>query len=279
MPIMAKSNRKGYSGPNKRYRNKAAQDAAIAYKANQVPAKKATVKLIKAVISSELETKFCSSTETNSGRNSNLALADVIPMLPYIDQDNGNGVAYQRLGTKISPKSIYSDVHVSIYPDLLRSTAVIVHCYVLTSKQFKNMNSVISSAPITKLLRTGDANQYFNFDGNIDVSMLPVNNVEFNLIKHIKFKLCKNTGLTQDETGAGNQPIAGPLSKAFRVKLDPPKKLIYEQDAGSPRSVHYPNNYAPFMLIGYTHQDGSILDYANQDIRVMVRNNIWYDDA
>jgi len=271
-PLVGKTKRK--------YRNKAAADAA-ASKQKELPKvqKKATVKLIKKVIASELETKFRSSTETFSGRNSNLALGDVIPMLPHLDQDTGNGSAWERLGTKISPKSVYSDVHVSLYPALLRSTAVTVHVYVLTCKAFRNMNSVIASAPITKLLRSGDQNQTFNFDGNLDNATLPVNNADFTLIKHMKFNLEKNTGLTQDEISDGNQPIAGRLSKQFRVKLDAPAKLIYEQDAGSPRSVHYPNNYAPFMLIGYTHQDGSILDYANQDIRVMVRNNLWFDDA
>jgi len=235
--------------------------------------------VVKKQIASELETKFVSFTQTDSGRNSNLALADVIPCLPPLVQDQGLGSSFQRLGCKVSPKSLYTDVHVSLYPALLRSTAVIVHVYVLTCKAFKSMPTVLSSAPITKLLRSGDANQTFNFDGHIDNAMLPINNADFTLIKHKKFVLQKNTGLTQDEIGDGNQPLGGPISKSFRVKLDPPAKLIYEQDGNLPRTVLYPNNYAPFMLIGYTHTDGSIIDYANQDIFVTVRPSLWYDDA
>jgi len=241
-------------------------------------APKPTVALIKSVIAREQETKFRSETTGSQLSNSQISSADIIRLLPKLVQDQGGGTAYERLATKISPRSLTADCHVSFAPDLNRSMAIEVHYFVLTSKSQKNINSVLGLT-LANLLRTGDQNMYFPFDGNVDVAMLPVNTTEYNVIKRGKFKMSKNTGLLQDSTTAGNQPLGGPVSKSFKVTIPTPSKLVYEQDDQSPRQINYPNNFAPFIVFGYTHQDTSVPDFLNTDIKVVVRSHLWYDDA
>jgi len=243
-----------------------------------VPRKAATVRLIKSVIAREAETKYRSETTGSQLSNSQISSGDIIRLLPKLIQDEGEGTAYQRLGTKVTPKKLTASCHVSFAPDLNRSMAVEVHYFVLTSKSQKNINSVLGLT-LANLLRTGDQNMYFPFDGNVDIAMLPVNTTEYNVIKRGSFKLSKNTGLLQDSTTAGNQPQGGPVSKSFNITIPHPAKLVYEQDDQSPRQVNYPNNFAPFIVFGYTHQDTSIPDFLNQDIKVVVRPHLWYDDA
>jgi len=255
-----------------------------ARKARKSPAKKgtkstkATVKLIKKVIASENETKFRSETTGSQTSNSQITSGDIIRLLPKLEQDDGLGTAYQRLATKVTPRSLKAHCHVSFSPDLNRSMAIEVHYFVLTSKSQKNTNSILGLT-LANLLRTGDQNMYFSFDGNVDVAMLPVNDTEYNVLKRGKFKLSKNTGLLQDSTTAGNQPLGGPVSHSFVINIPTPAKLLYEQDDQVPRQIVYPNNFAPFIVFGYTHQDTSVPDFLNQDIKVVVRPQLWYDDA
>lgn len=246
--------------------------------AKAVPRKAATVKLIKSVIAGETETKFVSETTGAFTANSAITSADIVRLLPKLIQDEGEGFAYQRLATKVAPRSLKAHLHVSFAPEVNRSMAITVHYFVLTSKSQKNINSVLGLT-LANLLRTGDSNMYFNFDGNVDNAMLPVNTTEYNVIKRGKFNLAKNTGLLQDSTTAGNQPLGGPVSKDWTITIPTPAKLVYEQDNQSPRTVNYPNNFAPFIVFGYTHQDTSVPDYLNQDIKVVVRPEMWYDDA
>jgi len=241
--------------------------------------KKATVKLIKSVIASELETKLVIETVDNLPHNSPITGGDKTRLLPRLVQDQGEGNAYERLGTKITPKKLKINCHVNLTDGLDRSTAVTVHWFALHSRQFKEMNTVLSSANMSRLLRTGNSGQYFPFDGNVDVAMLPVNNTDFTVIKRGSFNLSKNTGFVQDATTSGNQPIVGPVSKSWSFDIPCPAKLIYEQDNNTPRTTYYPNNFAPFIVFGYTHQDGSVPDQANQDITCIVQTQLWYDDA
>jgi len=251
------------------------QQRARAY----VKEKTAQVKLIKSVIAAENETKFCAVTVRYGAHNSEITQTDMIPCLPKLVQDQGEGNAYERLSTKISPRKLSLHCQVGWGPNLTRSGAITVYWFVLTSKSYKSMTGVLANANMQRLLRTGDSNQYGPFSGSPDTAMLPVNNTDFNVIKRGSFNLSKNTGVVQDITTAGNQPVAGPLMKKWVVNIPCPSKLIYEQDNNSPRVEYYPNNFAPFVVFGYTHQDQTIPDYTNQDIWVTAKSQIWYDDA
>jgi len=202
----------------------------------------------------------------------------MIPCLPKIVQDEGKGANYQRMGTRITPKSVTVHITASITKELTRSTAITVYWYILESKKYKNLMDSLANGPMTSLLRTGTAG-VAGFGGQPYIASLPVNNDLFRVLKRGHFNLGKNTGVVQDDTTAGNQPLAQPLVKNWSVKLKTPKRLMYNEDEDAPRLVYYPNNFAPFIVFGYVHQDQDVPDLANQDLSVTVRNSVWYDDA
>jgi len=242
--------------------------------------KNATVALIKNVIAREQETKYVSYiSSAGADYNSSITGADIIDCLPPLLQDSGEGNAYERLGVKITPRSLTVKCHVSFGPSITRSSAITVYWYLLTAKASRNLTQLSSNVSMSRLLRAGNSNQYLQFDGTAYNAMLPVNNSDFTVLKRGSFNLQKNTGVVQDSTAGGNQPLVGPVSKTWSMKLDPPAKLTYEPDNASPRTVYFPNNYAPFLVFGYVHQDQSASDLVNQDIRVTVASELWYDDA
>lgn len=245
--------------------------------------KKATVALIKSVVAAEEETKFVSQTQQfRVTHNSGITNGDIIPCLPKLIQDEGEGAAWQRMGMKVSPKSTYVDCYVSL-SDVERSGAIEVFWWVLTHKTQKNIPQLNAAGGVdmTEFLRTGEASRTVGFVGTTDTCTLPVNNAMFSVLKRGSFKLGKNTGQVQDSITVGNQPLYAAISKRWRIKLSAPKKLTYSQDASPPgaRTIEYPNGYAPFLVFGYVHQNQTTPDTLNQDISVTIRNAMFYDDA
>lgn len=239
------------------------------------------VALIKSVIARESETKFRS--EIVSDRvthNSQIGFADLIYCLPKLVQDQGEGAIYERLGRKVSVRKCEFAIDVGM-TDVVRSNNIIVHMWILTNKAVKALNRLDSTnTPMNRLIMLGSTAQYQSYNGYAQDAMLPINSSQFAVLHHRKFFLGKNTGTLQDDTTAGNQPsFTHALNKRFTFKLKCPQTLVYEQDNNTPRTIYYPTNYAPFCVIGYQHVSNSDPDYANQDITVTARANLWFDDA
>ena len=252
-----------------------------AKKALSKPAKNQVAAIVKRAIAAENETKFVSEPVViNQPRNSTIAVVgDVSPCLPKLVQDEGKGAAYERIGTKVTPKSVMVHITASLTKSLNRSVAITVYWYILESKRYKNLRDTLANVQMPLLLRTGDGGQTSTFTGLPYNASLPVNDTEFRVLRRGHFNLQKNTGDIQDSTTAGNQPLLSVVQKTWSVKLKTPKRFIYDQDEDSPRLVYYPNNFAPFIVFGYTHQDQTAGDIVNQDLSVSVRNSIYYDDA
>lgn len=199
--------------------------------------KKATVALIKSVVAREEETKFVSQTQQfRVTHNSGITNGDIIPALPKLIQDEGEGAAWQRMGMKVSPRSTYVDCYVSL-SDVERSGAIEVFWFLLSHKTQKNIPqlNLAGGVDMTEFLRTGQASRTVGFLGTTDTCTLPVNNAMFTVLKKGTFKLGKNTGQVQDSITAGNQPLYAAISKRWRIKVSAPKKLTYGQDAAPPR--------------------------------------------
>jgi len=241
-------------------------------------------KLVKSVVARQEETKFRSEIITDRvGFNSQILSGDMYRALPKLVQDQGEGAIYERLGRKITMKKCYLDLDICLNPSALtsgRSTAIVVHVWVLQPKAFKSLKSLTDiNSLASRLLITGDASQYQSFNGFAQDVMLPLNGEQFSLIKKSTFLLGKNTGTIQDDTTAGNQPLAQSVRKSMRVMLKGPKEFLYEQDNNSPRVEYYPSNFAPVFCVAYHHQDQTTPDVINQDILVTSRASLWFDDA
>lgn len=242
--------------------------------------KQAITKLVKQVIAREDETKFRSETiELSVGHNSQITTGDFIRALPKLVQDQGEGAIYERLGRKITVRKAYLDLDICLN-DLTRSSALVVHVWILTMKQFKDLANLTEiNNRVSQFLVTGDSSEYQQFNGYAEDAMLPVNQQQFNVMKKYTFLLGKNTGTIQDDTTAGNQPLAQAVRRHIRVPLTCPKVWLYEQDNNSPRTQYYPKNFAPFYAVSYHHQNQTAPDVLNLDVSVTSRASIWFDDA
>jgi len=248
------------------------------------PAKQATTALVKSLIAKEEETKFRSQAPViNVSYNSAITNADLISCLPRMVQvqPNDPGNIFERVGRMVTPRKLNVKAMVSLTSNVDRSTAIVVYYYVLTHKSLKHFPDLAGQQDIsTKLFKTGDFNENYGFDGQFLNATFPINDSEYVCLKRGKFLLGKNTGTIQNSTTAGNQPMYGNhLCKLLDINIKCPSKLIYDQDSNTPRVVYYPNNFAPFIVFGYTHQDQSVPDVVNQDITITLRQSLWYDDA
>jgi hypothetical protein len=246
--------------------------------------RKAITALVKSVISREEETKFRSQAPIiNVAYNSAITNADIISCLPRLvqTQPNDPGNIFERNGRIISARKLNIKCMVNLTSSITRSSAVVVHYYVLTHKSLKHFPDLATQQDIsTKLFKTGDFNENYGFDGVYLNTTFPINDSEYVCLKRGKFLLGKNTGTIQDSTTGGNQPMYGNhICKMLNFDIKCPKKLVYDQDSNTPRTVYYPNNFAPFIVFGYIHQDQSVADVTNQDISITLRHSLWYDDA
>jgi len=241
----------------------------------------AAVALIKSVIAREQETKFRSELVSDRvGHNSQIGFADIINCLPKLVQDQGEGAIYERLGRKVAVRSHQFHLDVALQ-DFNRSMNVIVHVWILKNRQVNDFARLDSTnTPLGRLLMLGSSAQYQAYNGYAQDSMLPVNSSQFTVLHHRSFYLGKNTGNLQDDVVSGNQPAyTQNLRKRLVFKLKAPKQLVYEQDNNTPRTIYYPSNYAPFCVVGYQHVSNGDPDYANLDLTVTARANLWFDDA
>lgn len=250
-------------------------------KSKTVTTKKAVTALVKSVIAREDETKFRS--EIVSDRvthNGQISFSDLIKCLPSLKQDQGEGAIYERVGRKVSVRGCHFHIDVGM-ADVTRSNNIIVHMWILVNKAVSNLSFLDNgnTGLAGNLLMLGSSGLFQGYNGYAQDAMLPVNSSRYKVLHHKTFVLGKNTGTLQDSTTAGNQPGWTTLRRKFLFKLKAPKTLVYEQDNVTPRTVQYPSNYAPFCVIGYQHVSNSDPDYANQDITVTARANLWFDDA
>lgn len=242
---------------------------------------KAVTALVKKVIARSEETKFRSElTHVNIPSNGQIAVGDVKRILPKLVQSQGDAAIYEREGMRITPRKLRVDVDVSLY-DTDRSTAIVVCYWVLQAKQLKNINLLSANLNISSdFLKTGSDNETQGFNGYFQDSVLPVNDARYTVLKRGKFNLAKQPGAIQDQTNIGLQPLSGqPIYKRLSFDLKTPKTFVYDQDATTPRTVYYPNGYAPFLVVGYYHQNQTMPDVDNTDINITVRSSLWFDDA
>lgn len=78
-------------------------------------------------------------------------------------------------------------------------------------------------------------------------------NRDFVQLKHKKFRMYKNAGLA-NVLDVVSPSLSTPMAQAKRLQLkwNPPKVLRYPTD-----SAIIPENYAPFMIVGYCHNDAT----------------------
>jgi hypothetical protein len=188
---------------------------------------------------------------------------DTFPILPVLNPGNKS---HQRVGQKIRPMSLWCSGYVWLDPSLdtqgqggVNNSGVNVRLYMLSSKAFKTYNALEAS-------QSGSINGYGliannlvmangtegNFDGSLERSMAFKTNT-----KRVTVHGIRNLHMRRDFAPSVSVPTSGgnlqPVKRTFAFKIAIPKQLTYSSD-----TAVLPSNFAPFLMAGYTYDNGVV---------------------
>lgn len=189
--------------------------------------------------------------------------------VPQITQGD---TTFERQGNKINPTRHTTDLRFVFnedaalqytpsggsptnYPIAQAGWDITVHVWYGFAKRFKRVSEIAGVANTTNILQTmlqdGQGNSQ-EWNGLLTDELLDIDR-EVVTMKHKKFRMYKNAGLAN--VGDPISPsLTTPMSTAHSLHINwkPPKTLLYGED-----SSLVPENYAPFIVIGYCHNDGT----------------------
>lgn len=266
------------------------------------PVAKTVAKIANRVFNRKTETNYVAD---NEPLNYDAIYGDVIPTAspsapqlftcvpPVYEGDS----SFQRNGQKINPVKHRTDLIFNFSkeqliagtPNLRVDQAgwdVTVHIWYGYARRYKNVSDVqLNAALICNNMfddGQGHNSRWFGLLSN-ELKQL---NTEFVSMKHRKVRMYKNAGLDNvlDTTAPS---LTAPELMTQRVSLHwkTPKTLKYEID-----SSPYPENYCPFIVVGYCHNDMTQASNDSNDaptnnileipaINMVQVNKLWFKDA
>lgn len=181
-----------------------------------------------------------------------------------------------RIGNTICPKSIKIklDICCKAFGDNAARDRM-VHVFLLTAKSVKSLDNY-TAIPITQLLNRGDGTNVA-FDGTQFTAQYPVNTSEFTILKHKTMRMVQGYGIANSLTASSvgtTDGVISPSHQYARVTLNVkcPKKFTYDR-----ASQRFPTNYAPFLVIGFTHNNSNGTA-PNDFVQVLGQTHMVYTD-
>lgn len=244
--------------------------------------KTALVRKIKQVVSSLTEDKQAYASTGNSLLKFNSGIdsvGDMVQILPGIAQGVGES---QRIGNQIRAKSLNVKGYVKLdIGDIADNTAmpnVVVRMMVVslkTTQSFQDAQTL--SSKIGTLLLKGATTTAFS--GNLQDLYAPINRNVFTVHHDKKFYLrqdfLNSIGAAPPSTYV-NQDISKTV-KFFNLNVKCRGRILkYDEDVGSDI---LPNNFGPFILLGYSYLDGSTPDVLNTKVGLCFDSVFNYEDA
>lgn len=237
-----------------------------AVKAIRPSTRKAVAAIAKRVLNSSSETKYIAVNQdaiaiygdTYPGGGS----AQVYPCIPDVAQGDES---LMRTGNKLSPKRHVTQLQFTFNDDPQIDVGGVntpaskagwdinVHVWYGFCRRYKNVADVNANnvTMLGELLDVGNGSQS-RFTGLMSDELFEVNKEFFNL-RHKVVRLYKNAGLDNLlDTTAPSLSTPEILSARMSLVWNPPKTLMYKDE-----SAVIPENYAPFIIVGYVHNDGT----------------------
>jgi len=187
--------------------------------------------------------------------NSPIGAADcepLVPEIPPIDASTGS-TARQRIGDKITPKLLKVKGVVSLNltsPPTGRSD-IYARIIIATQKDVKTGSAILGGGISTNVLLRpgygGSANEV-PFAGNLPELMYDINKDKYRVY------MDKVVKLTQYQEGAVEQDGRYSARYSYTFK-QLPSTLTFDEENGN-----WPNNFAPFIAVGYCYSDGTAPD-------------------
>lgn len=250
----------------KRKTIKVTKKAAVSVAA---PAAAAIRQIAKQAVKSQAETKFVTRlVEQNVQHNSQISAGDFQQLLPLVQQGTDD---WQRIGDSIRPTSLVVRGILSADNTYTTTNRVLmVRVVIVSAKATKNLTATTSlwTNYANSLLKPNldSGTQVVPFVGNTEELLYPINTDEFivHMDKVFKIAPCSN------DAGEEENPAS---TRMWKKTIKLPKKLTY--DTG----INSPNNFCPFMGIGYVYADGTGPDVLTTKIISNVTSKLTYKDT
>jgi len=234
---------------------------------------KTTASQVKAIVNQMMDKKIEDKQiifpmEVSVYHNSTITPGDLDAMLPIVSPGVGD---FQRVGVRISPKSLV--VRGTIYlaeRDMDVNHPIEVRLLGFTQNDIRNCGSV-ASINTGNLLR-GYSGATTDYDGTIQHQILPMNNKLFKKIFDKKIKLSEQIS-SPSLLGTDNPADVRTSAYHYSFKVKCPKVLKYDG------TDNYPNNFAPFMAVGYCYLDGTLPDSVSANVYNDSHCHLIYEDA
>lgn len=220
----------------------------------------ASVSLVKKLISKHVETKLVGTHSDELYNQYINTTGDLIPLIPIITQGTTDN---QRVGNKISPKSLVVSVTLTLRKDVLQAPnqVILPRIFVVQQRNTLNMDTQIAlGGDQTHLLDDGVGQRAFL--GTVYDYHSPVCREVFKVMKDIKTKL-----------GNGQQEENGMITRTFRFTLKCPPVLYFGDNQA------YPRNFAPVMYIGYAKPDNTTDPITTTGLQGIVSSTLYFEDA
>lgn len=265
-------------------------------------ARKAVATIAKSVMKRQSETQYIvDNQELNWGAiygdttptGGGVQLYSCLPQIVQTDDPTSSG----RRGIKIQPTRHVTDLQFIFSDELLYGPGpgpgarldslawdVTVHVWYGYVKRYKSTDDVNGNKIFIaqNLFEIDGANQT-RFSGRIE-DLMNERNSDFGTLKHRSFRMMKSSG--NANTGTGEQYEPAVTQRKLRLAWKAPKQLKYADETS-----FYPENYAPFILVGYHHNDGTQASNVSNTvgtttnlaqlpaIKMLQVNKVWFKDA
>jgi len=206
------------------------------------------------MISKKAENKLIGNlVEDEVNHNSAISAADCEPLVPEIaplDASTGS-TARQRVGDRITPKYLKVEGVVSLNSSAVGRSDIYARIIIAAQKDVKTGAAILGGGiSANTLLRPGygaTANET-QFAGNTADMLYDIN--------RDKFKVYMDRVVKLTQTGEGSLESNERYSHVYQyVFKDLPASLTFDEENGN-----WPNNFAPFIAVGYCFSDGTAPD-------------------
>lgn len=265
-------------------------------------ARKAVADIAKTVLKRNTETQYIvDNQELNWGAiygdttptGGGVQLYSCLPQIVQTDDPTSSG----RRGIKIQPTKHVTDLQFIFSDEPLYGAAapgvrldslawdVTVHIWYGYVKRYKSTDDVNGNKIfIAQNLFEIDGATQTRFSGRIQ-DLLNERNSDFGTLKHKSFRMMKSSG-NANAGAASEQYEPAQTQHSLRLSWKAPPSLKYADETS-----FYPENYAPFILVGYHHNDGTQASNVSNTVGVTTNlaqlpavkmlqvNKVWFKDA
>jgi len=226
---------------------------------------------VRRIVTRKAETKHASTTLENlTGHNSAISSADAVCIVPTISQGTDD---FNRVGDRISPVAMFVKGRLGLtYNAQANNRPISVRVMIVSQRTVRDRTFLSSWTP-NLLLSANDATAGLldvPYDGTARNAMYPVNKNMFQV--HYKRDFLMNPSQGNSE-GIGLESENRTLIK-WAAKIRVPKTLVYYNTDAT-----FPQNFAPFLLIGYCYADGTAPDATVLRLTSTSVSTLYFKDA